>query len=297
MLLALGVALLSFVYVLTAAAGIRMVRGHDADYLGGDGLEASKTKDDGLFVRLLDAVGLRGQRLLRQLYGQSRLRSLDRRLKNAGNPEGLTLDLFIQREAGFLVLSAVIFVLMLLLGHPYIGATIALIFSGWMYLWLAQAVRKRQNSVNRDLPDFLEVLAVTVRSGIPFRSALERVCDYFDGPVAEEMRMALHQMRLGVARRDAFAATRERCRSENVDVFVGALLQSEELGTPIGDALSSIVREIRRTRAQQVLQAAGKAQPKVALIATVTMVPGTMILMIGGFIFANRDVLAKILGG
>lgn len=130
-----------------------------------------------------------------------------------------------------------------------------------------------------------------------FRGSLERVCNHFDGPVAEEMQKTLHEMRLGVSRRDAFTATKERCRSDNIDNFVTALLQSEELGTPIGDALASIVKEIRRERAQQVRRAAAKAQPKVALVATTTMVPGAMILMLGGMIFANWETFTKLFGG
>jgi len=78
---------------------------------------------------------------------------------------------------------------------------------------------------------------------------------------------------------------------------VTALLQSEELGTPIGDALASIVKEIRRERAQQVRRDAAKAQPKVALVATTTMVPGAMILMLGGMIFANWETFTKLFGG
>ena len=166
-----------------------------------------------------------------------------------------------------------------------------------MYLWLFQAVQKRQASIDRDIPDFLDVLAITVRSGMSFRSSLERVCSHFDGPVAEEMQKTLHEMRLGVSRRDAFTATKERCRSDNIDNFVTALLQSEELGTPIGDALASIVKEIRRERAQQVRRAAAKAQPKLALVATTTMVPGAMILMLGGMIFANWETITKLFGG
>jgi integral membrane protein len=158
-------------------------------------------------------------------------------------------------------------------------------------------VRKRQATIGRDLPDFLDVLAITVRSGMSFRSSLERVCNHFDGPIAEEMRKALHEMRLGVSRRDAFTALKERCRSGNIDNFVAALLQSEELGTPIGEALTSIVKEIRRERAQQVRRAAAKAQPKVSLVATTTMVPGTMILMLGGMVYANRDMFSRLFGG
>ena len=284
-------------FVLLAAYGIHLIRDDRTNRYGISGEENHTTTGGGAFVRLIDTLGIKTQKFLRKLYGPAHLKSLDRRLKNAGNPEGLSLDLFIQREAGFISLSILLLVIFTLLGHPVYGLSFGAVFSGWMYLWLFQAVQKRQASIDRDLPDFLDILAITVRSGRSFRSSLERVCSHFDGPIAEEMRKALHEMRLGVSRRDAFTATKERCRSDNIDNFVTALLQSEELGTPIGDALASIVKEIRRERAQQVRRAAAKAQPKVALVATTTMVPGAMILMLGGMIFANWETIARLFGG
>ena len=284
-------------FVLLAAYGIHLIRDDRTNRYGISGEENHTTTGGGAFVRLIDTLGIKTQKFLRKLYGPAHLKSLDRRLKNAGNPEGLSLDLFIQREAGFISLSILLLVIFTLLGHPVYGLSFGAVFSGWMYLWLFQAVQKRQASIDRDLPDFLDILAITVRSGMSFRSSLERVCSHFDGPVAEEMRKALHEMRLGVSRRDAFTATKERCRSDNIDNFVTALLQSEELGTPIGEALTSIVKEIRRERAQQVRRAASKAQPKVSLVATTTMVPGAMILMLGGMVYANRDMFSKLFGG
>lgn len=284
-------------FVLLGAYGIHLVRDDGTNQYGIHSKEDSTSTGDSSFVRLIDALGIKTQKFLRKLYGPTHLRSLDRRLKNAGNPEGLTLDLFIQREAGFISLSLVLLTILALLGHPVYGLLLGVVFSGWMYLWLLQAVRKRQTSIDRDLPDFLDILTITVRSGMSFRSSLERVCSHFDGPVAEEMQKTLHEMRLGVSRRDAFTATKDRCRSDNIDNFVTALLQSEELGTPIGEALASIVKEIRRERAQQVRRAAAKAQPKVALVATTTMVPGAMILMLGGMVFANWETITKLFGG
>lgn len=283
--------------VLLAAYGIHLIKDDGASQLGIADHDDKKVERRSGFVLLIDTLGIRTQQSLRRLYGPLHLKKLDRRLKNAGNPEGLTLDLFIQREAGFISLSILLVAVFTLLGHPVYGLAFGTIFSGWMYLWLFQAVQKRQAAIDRDLPDFLDILAITVCSGMPFRSSLERVCKHFDGPVAEEMRKTLHEMRLGVSRRDAFTSLKKRCRSDNIDNFVTTLLQSEELGTPIGDALTSIVKEIRRERAQQVRRAAAKAQPKVALIATTTMVPGAMILMLGGMVFANRDTFAKLFGG
>lgn len=293
------IALLSTLLVLMGANGIRMMRddGTDQIFFGDSSGETSATETQRPMLRLIDTLGVRAQRTLRRLYGPVRLRILDRWLRSAGNPDGLTLDLFIQRESGFIVLSLILLALFILVGQPALGITTAVIFSGWMYLWVFQALRKRRAAINRDLPDFLDVLAVVVRSGLSFRGALERVCDNFDGPISEEMLTTLHEMRLGVSRRDAFTAAKERCRSENVDTFVTALLQSEELGTPIGEALTAIVKEIRRERAQQVKRDASKAQPKVSLVASITMVPGTIILMMGGMLYANRNVFSGLFGG
>jgi len=287
---------LSACFVPAVANGIRLIRDDSVGHIIDDDIETEQRQNEGVFVKLIDTLGLKGQRTLRRLYGPIRLRALDRRLRGAGNPEGLHLDLFIQREAGFVLLSIILLFIFTMLHRPILGIIFAIIFSGWMYLWLAQALRNRQKALNRDLPDFPDVLAVTVRSGLPFRNALERVCEHFEGPVSEEMLTALHEMRLGVSRRDAFTSVRKRCRSDNVDTFVTALLQSEELGTPIGDALQAIVKEIRRERAEQVRREAAKAAPKVSLVATITMLPGTMILMIGGMLYANRDVFARIFG-
>lgn len=290
-------ALTAALIVFGVANGIHMIRDDGTSHFFESEYKSNTDKSTSMFVRLIDFLGIHGQQVLRRLYGPVRLRMLDRRLKNAGNPEGLTLDLFIQRESGFILLSVIIFIFMVLLRQSIFGAVIAFIFSCWMYLWLIQSIRSRQKAINRELPDFLDVLAVTVRSGLPFRNSLERVCEHFEGPVADEMRKALQEMRLGVSRRAAFTAISERCRSENIDTFVTALLQSEELGTPIGDALQAIVKEIRRERAEQVRRAAAKAAPKVSLAASLTMLPGTMILMIGGMLYANRDILSNLFGG
>lgn len=295
---ALLTALFCTLLVLMGANGIRMMRDDGtSQILGSPTDDTPGTESRGPMIRLIDTLGTRAQRALRRIYGPVRLHSLDRRLRSAGNPEGLTLDLFIQREAGFIVLSLILLALFILVGHPVYGVISAVIFSGWMYLWLLQALRARQSAIDRDIPDFLDVLAVVVRSGLSFRGALERVCENFGGPVSEEMLTTLHEMRLGVSRRDAFTAAKERCRSENVDTFVSALLQSEELGTPIGEALTAIVKEIRRERTQQVKRAASKAQPKVSLVASTTMVPGAIILMTGGMLYANRDVFSRLFGG
>ena len=116
--------------VLIAAYGLHLVRDDGTSQLGLHVDIENKTQQVSAFVKLIDTLGIKTQKFLRKIYGATHLRSLDRRLKNAGNPEGLSLDLFIQREAGFITLSILLFAIFTLIGRPLLGIVFGIVFSG-----------------------------------------------------------------------------------------------------------------------------------------------------------------------
>lgn len=59
------------------------------------------------------------------------------------------------------------------------------------------------------------------------------------------------------------------------------------LGTPIAAALSDIASEVRRETAQRVRQQAAKAAPKVSLVVTTFIVPGSVLLIVAAMVLAN----------
>lgn len=282
-------ALAAFILVLCAAQGVRMVSYDAARSLSMEENVASQEKGS-LVIKLVDRAGLRFSRLLSGAYGPRRRARLESRLKRAGYPAGLTQRKFIQRETGFVVLGIIVLLFCFLIDELIIGVGLGLLLAFWMQVWLTNTGLRRSQQIDRDLPDFLDVLSVTVRSGMSFRPAVERVSSFHEGPLAEEMRGAIYSMRLGVTRRDAFIAARDNSRSENVAVFVSAFLQAEELGTPLADALVDISSEIRRERAQQVRRAAARAQPKIAIVVTTMILPATLILILGSMILMNAGI-------
>ena len=151
----------------------------------------------------VDRAGLRFSRLLSGAYGPRRRARLESRLKRAGYPAGLTQRKFIQRETGFVVLGIIVLLFCFLIDELIIGVGLGLLLAFWMQVWLTNTGLRRSQQIDRDLPDFLDVLSVTVRSGMSFRPAVERVSSFHEGPLAEEMRGAIYSMRLGVTRRDA----------------------------------------------------------------------------------------------
>lgn len=246
------------------------------------------------FEALLDSLGYRLLGTTMRIYGQERLRRLEGSIRQAGRPDGLTLMTYLRRQGAFVFLGLVFLVFFALLGMVPVGLVVVLLLAGWMPVWLRTAGRRRTGQIDRELPDFLDVLGVTVSAGLSFRQAVERVCEVAGGPLAEEMTTVLREMSLGVSRRRAFLALRERINSEAVASFVTAMLQAEELGVPLADAMENISSDARKNHAEQVRQAMAKIQPKSSLVITMTVLPGAIVLIAASVLLGNGGMFSGI---
>lgn len=240
-----------------------------------------------LVARVVDFLGRRGQRTLLRLYGDRRLERLDARLVSAGRPEGLNAPAFVRRTAGFAVIGLIVGFFFLLAGQRLLAVLVVAVFSLWMHVWLRSVVGHRQAAIARALPDFLDVLAVTVAAGLTLQAALDRVSQADRGALGDEVRHVLDDMRYGMSRRQALDGLRRRNDAASVGSFVTALLQAEELGTPISQALNDIAAEVRREFAQTARRQAAKAGPKVSLVVTSFIVPGAMLLIVSALVLSN----------
>ncbi|WP_106252253.1 type II secretion system F family protein [Allonocardiopsis opalescens] len=264
-------------------------------------LQKPKKKEEEIFIlyRITELLGKPFGDTVLRFFNTEQQRKLRRRIEAAGRPEGLTsVERYAQRKAGEIILYG-IFALLISLSQGPIGlALLMFIFMSDMLLW--QAARKRQDEIQQQLPDFLDVLAVTVGAGLSFRQALDRTTESMPGAMAEEFNIALRQMDLGTPRREAFAALRERNSNEALAKFISALQQSEELGAPLATTLNTISEDMRRSDAQFMRQKAQKLNPQVTMVSAFFLVPGLILLVIGVMIFGlntEEGGFSQIFGG
>lgn len=246
---------------------------------------------------LIDRAGIRYAPLILRLMGPDRVARKRRQIDRAGNPSGLTIDRYAARRAVYAFLGGVGAFAMLINGQLVLALVMVAFGVFWIEAGLWSAIRIRRDHIERTLPDFLDVLAVVVSAGIGFRPALERVADKYEGPWSDEIRITLQQMTMGVSRRQAFDELRRRNDSEQVAQFVTALQQGEELGSPIVDTLIAIAEDMRRTDAQNARRRAARAVPRATFAVTTFMLPGTMILLIGGFFYGSDVDFGALFGG
>lgn len=246
-----------------------------------------------IFARL----GTRFVPLVRQILPATGVRRLQRQIDLAGRPEGVTVDSVFAQQAGMLIVTLPIAVLYIANGLGIIVLLLVVLAVLWPLIRLTTAARKRREQISKDLPDFLDVLAVTVSAGVGFRAAMGTVSSRFGGPLAEEVTTSLHQIANGATVRSAFRSMRERTGSEAVDEFVTAYLQAEELGAPLVDSLNQIAADMRKSAAQRSLQQAAGVSPRITLITTMVMVPATLILVVLGLVLGSGIDFGAIFGG
>lgn len=238
--------------------------------------------------RVVNSLATRlGPRLAARMRPRQR-ESLARKLELAGHPSGLTVPRFVGVKAALAVLFGGMLLVFALAGGSLLlalaGAAVA-----WFApdVWLARSGRLRQERIERDLPDFLDILAVTVRAGLGYRAALQRVGQSLGGPLGDEILIVLRQMELGASRRAAFLAMRDRNDSESLRSFVAAQLQAEELGVPLSEALNDIASDMRRAAHQAARRRAQRAGPRVSLVITSLILPGTMLVIIAAILISS----------
>lgn len=148
-------------------------------------------------------------------------------------------------------------------------------------LWLNRAVRKRQETLTAAMPDFLDVMAVSLLAGASLENALYQTAGMFQGPLQEEFYRLKREMELGQDRNNAWKRLMERNSSPDVCKLGKAVLQSASLGVSVSEIFQMQAEESRRMRIERAKQRAAKASPKITLVTTVVMAPAVLVMILG----------------
>ncbi len=216
------------------------------------------------------------------------IQRIDAKLERAGYPGGLRGADWVGVKLLALIVFAVIGLLLgLLLGKGAI--VLALLFAvvgagiGYMApeFWLGRKIRARSMAMTLQLPDALDLLTISVEAGLGFDAALAKVVEKMEGPLVDEFRQALAEVRMGRHRRDALRDVANRADSQPVSNFVGAIVQAEQLGVPIAKVLVIQSNQLRIERRQRAEEAAAKAPVKMLFPMVGCIFPTIFIVILG----------------
>jgi tight adherence protein C len=166
---------------------------------------------------------------------------------------------------------------------------------GWI-LPLTYVRRKgtqRAMEIDRDLPNMIDQVVVTLEAGVGFASSLQLAADRLSGPLGVEMRLTLQEQRMGLPLSDSLTHLRDRVDSANVRSFTRAVTQGERLGVSIGSIMRELAIDMRKRRRQGAEEQARKAPVKILIPLVFFILPSLFVVLLGPAALKIADQLSS----
>lgn len=212
--------------------------------------------------------------------------SIAHRLLVAGLARSISPTAFLAFKAAFAIAGGA---LGLAVGSTWSGPSMGLLFAvtwgaaGFALpgLFLTSRTRKRREAIRAELPDALDLLAVSVEAGLGFDGAVSKLTEHMEGPLAEELALTLGEMRIGESRQDALKKLADRAAAPEMASFSRSIIQADQLGISLGRILKVQAADTRLKRQAAAEERAMKAPIKMLFPTVVFIFPATFLVILG----------------
>jgi tight adherence protein C len=239
------------------------------------------------FDRTIKPLAARLSGAVSRITSSSFSERTEKRLAQAGNPGDMKVADWLGIKAiSTGVVAGTLFILFgVLLGNLTQGLLLGLVGAGIGYVapefWLGGRVKKRQKGIILQIPDALDLLTISVRAGLGFDAALGKVVEKMKGPLVDEFRRALAEVRVGKARREALRDIIPRTEVQPLTNFIGAIIQAEQLGVSISKVLQVQSEQLRIERRQRAEEQAAQAPIKMLFPLVGCIFPSLFAVILG----------------
>ena len=163
--------------------------------------------------------------------------------------------------------------IMIIILGGFIGATLP-------FAMLNANIRQRQKKIRKQLPEFLDILCVSVQAGLSFDGAVAKIATKMKGPLIVEFKRMQSDVSLGMTRQYALTQMAKRCDLEEVYLFTTSIIQAEKLGTSMSKTLKMQADNMRDRHRQFVKSEAMKAPVKIIFPMVLFIFPSIFVVLL-----------------
>jgi tight adherence protein C len=164
-----------------------------------------------------------------------------------------------------------------------VAGTAMLFATGWVgpMTVVRRRARARIARIDYELPELVDLLVLTVESGLGFAGSMQIAGERFSGPLGDELRLALQEQAMGLTTDRALANMVERAPSDAMRSFARSIRQGEALGVSIGRIMRNLANEMRDRRRSMAEERAQKAPIKILFPLVALIFPSIFVVLLG----------------
>jgi tight adherence protein C len=150
--------------------------------------------------------------------------------------------------------------------------------------WFADRGDKKQRSIERDLPNALDLLRVCIDAGLDLSAAMLRVSNELSDSAPELAKLfsdAQFQINAGASRSAAYEAFAAAAGSREIRNLMMSLAQAEELGSSLSLVLRTYATELRSKRRLRAEDLGAKLSTKLIFPLLLCLFPAMLIVLAG----------------
>ena len=114
-----------------------------------------------------------------------------------------------------------------------------------LFTYVVVQQERRAQEIEKTAPDFLRQLSSMLQVGLSFENAMEDMSQYSEGPLYDEMRRTIIEIRMGRNFDDAWRAMSKRLKSKELERVFGIILDGRKSGSSISKVLSDVSDDLR----------------------------------------------------
>ncbi|MDG5788466.1 type II secretion system F family protein [Evansella sp. AB-P1] len=225
--------------------------------------------------------------LIKNIISAEKYRELDKRLINAGRPNQLKVEDLVLLQ-GLLGLGLFTVVLFLLLPNGenrvnvFFFATVLGAIGVYLPLYYIKGkTNQRIIQIQKMMPDFFDMLNLSVEAGLGLDAAIKKVSMQVNGPLAYEFLQLLDDIKLGKTKKQAMQELRDRVPLESFQGMINAIIQADQMGISMTKVLRAQTIRMRESMRQRSKELAMKAPIKMLIPMVIFIFPTLFIVLLG----------------
>jgi tight adherence protein C len=230
--------------------------------------------------------------LVRRLHAPGLKRHILKLLLALGNPNQYSPEeyLVLCIVWGMVVALGALLLARVIVGSVGLAGIAAYLVTGFVggsvgaYLYLRERALARLRAISKRLPYTLDLIAMSMDAGATFYEAAGSVIrDDPADPLNQEFAIVVREIDFGRSRQDALTHLGRRITVDGLDGILSAVLQAEQLGTPLAEVLKLQANLLRMRRSMRAERKAGEAAVKI-LVPSMIILISVVLIIFGPFL-------------